>query len=166
MGSNDNEAGFYVFRFAGDDVNTLSQKAQDHITFGTFVCPVAADAANKSAYYGHGDIPVYRYEYFGNWPNLALYPGSNAYHTSETSVVFGTMEALSGDPNTKLELKVSEYMQSAWAAFAKDPMTGLDAYGWPKYDPTSESLVRLGYGEEETASFVSPKDYDALCSTF
>ena len=57
-------------------------------------------------------------------------------------------------------------MQRAWAGFAKDPAGGLQALGWPEYEPEKETLVRLGNGNETEASFVSPEGYDALCKNY
>ena len=128
------------------------------------MCPTALDAATKATAFADTDTPIYRYEYLGDWPNLRLYTGSRAYHTSETSVVFGTMEELSGDPNTELEVKVSRYMQHAWAMFARDPLHGLQSLGWPRYDPNENTLIQLGNGEEVAASYVSPSKYDSICA--
>ena len=164
MGSNDNEAAFYALRYAGTDSFALNQTLQDAIGFGLFVCPTALDAATKAAAFANTDTPIYRYEYLGDWPNLRLYASSRAYHTSETSVVFGTMEELSGDANTDLEVEVSRYMQHAWTTFARDPLHGLQSLGWPRYDPNGNTLIQLGNGEEAAPSYVSPSKYDSICA--
>ena len=143
----------------------LNKTEQDEIGFGLFVCPTAVDAASKAIAFQNASIPIYRYEYFGDWPNLRLYPGSRAYHTSETSMVFGNMDAFSGDPNTPLQVEVSRYMQHAWAEFARDPVDGLRALGWPTYNPEGKTLARLGYGQEKEASFATPYAYDSICKT-
>jgi carboxylesterase type B len=126
---------------------------------GLFFCPTALDAYTKS----QTNISVYRYEYFGDWPNLRLYPTSQAYHTSETSMIFGTMADISGDPNTALQVTVSDYMQHAWTTFARDPVNGLEGLYWPEYNHLQSTLVRLGYGNETVASFASPASYDSRC---
>lgn len=164
MGSNDNEAGFYVFRYAGVDQITLNQTRQDEIGYGQFFCPTAVDAAAKSvALAATTNASVYRYDYFGDWPNLRLYPASRAYHTSETSMVFGTMADLSGAPSTPLQVEVSDYLQHAWTTFARDPVGGLKGLGWPSYNQSESTLVRLGYGNESVASYANPASYDAIC---
>lgn len=165
MGSNNNEAGFYVLRYANKTAPeiTINQTVQDAIGFGLYFCPMAVDAAVKSTVLTPAGVPIYRYEYFGDFPNLRLFPESRAYHTSEVSVIFGTMEELSGDANTALEIEVSQYMQHAWTTFARDPVTGLKALGWPTYDPQGKTLIRLGHGDETQASYVSPYPYDAVC---
>lgn len=75
------------------------------------------------------------------------------------------MEELSGEPSTLLENTVSQYMRHAWASFAKDPVDGLKALGWPLYNASEETLVRLGHDEEESASYVSPDDFDTICKS-
>lgn len=164
MGSNANEAGFYAFRLAGTNTFVLNQTEQDIIGYGLFFCPVVEDAGYKSIALAKTNASIYRYEYFGDWPNLRLYPGSGAYHTSETSMVFGTMADLSGDENTALQVPVSEYMQHAWTSFARDPAAGLKGLGWPSYNGSESTLIRLGYGEETTATFVNPAEYDTICT--
>ncbi len=79
-------------------------------------------------------------------------------------MVFGNMESISGDANTELQVTVSEYMQHAWASFAKDPHGALKALGWPLYDPKGQTLIRLGYDSETVASYVSPDEFDSLCA--
>ena len=104
---------------------TLNQGDLDLIGLGPCVCPTALDKTIKAKAFARTDNPIYSILHFGDWPNLALYACSSVYHTSEKLVVFGTMEELSGDPDTILEEKVSLYMQSTWPAFARSPKSGL-----------------------------------------
>lgn len=83
------------------------------------------------------NVAAWRYLYFGDWPNLRLYPGSGAYHGSELEMVFGTAQDVSGTPNTPAEDATSMYMMKAWVAFARDPENGLEQLGWPVYNPQS-----------------------------
>ena len=167
LGSNENEAGFYVLRYAGIDQITLTQKQQDEIGFGLYTSPTSFEANLKAQALAttKPTIPVYRYLYFGDWPNLRLYAGSGAYHTFETSMIFGTMKDLGGEPDTALEVQVSQYLQSAWAAFARDPVSGLSAMDWPAYNQSASTLIRLGFGNETTASYTQPGVYDTVCDT-
>lgn len=50
----------------------------------------------------------------------------------------------------------------AWASFAKNPTAGLSRapYSWPQYNPQSNSLIRLAYDNQTTASFIAPVTYD------
>ena len=165
LGSNDNEVGFYVLRYAGTDEITLNQTEQNAIGYGLFVCLTALDAGTKAIALAKTNSSVHRYEYFGDWPNLRLYPISGAYHMSETSMVFGTMEDLSGEANTALQVTVSDCIQHAWTTFARDPVGGLKGLGWPIYNKSGSTLVRLGYGNETVASYVNHASYDAICKT-
>lgn len=68
-------------------------------------------------------------------------------------------------PDTELETWTTEYMMGAWASFVNDPANGLSgAKFWPRYDDASgNTLVRLGFGLDPAASFVSPRVWDAAC---
>ena len=58
-------------------------------------------------------------------------------------------------------------MQTAWVAFARDPQTGLSNFGWPKYDPNTESLVQLGnFFNRSSATFGKAVEVDFACSKF
>jgi cholinesterase len=57
------------------------------------------------------------------------------------------------------------YTRGAWAVFAKDPANGLDNYqgGWPAYNPTESTLVRLGDSGSVGMDLAPPAMYDAPC---
>jgi hypothetical protein len=59
-------------------------------------------------------------------------------------LIFGTTETrkVSKVPDTENEKTLSRKMRDAWAAFAKDPHKGLEALGWPQYDPSSKCSTR------------------------
>jgi carboxylesterase type B len=73
-------------------------------------------------------------------------------------MVFGTSD-LRG-PDTPAEVETSKYMQSAWAAFARDPEHGLT---WPTYDPDADTLVKLGFHNNTQAVYGRGNEYDGLC---
>jgi len=73
-------------------------------------------------------------------------------------MVFGTSDLLG--PDTSTEAETSRYMQGAWAAFARDPVDGLD---WPTYDPDAETLVKLGLGNNTQAVLGPGDEFDGLC---
>ncbi|TKA80671.1 hypothetical protein B0A49_01620 [Cryomyces minteri] len=157
-GNLDYEAGFYkLSAYAAN--KTLTPAQWDSFNLAGFTCPTGVEAANRVKY----GVPTWRYRYFGDWPNLRLYPGSGAYHGSELEMVFGTAVDVSGAPNTGAENATSRYMMKAWAAFARSPADGLEDFGWPRYDPQSQTLVRLAFNNEISASFVDPIVYDAPC---
>jgi cholinesterase len=136
IGSNFNEAGlFKIFAWAGGDNVTEQQWAL--FNQALFECPIAT-AANYRVQNG---VDVWRYLYFGDFPNLQLTydPPSGAYHTSEISIVFETSADASGLPNTPAETHISRYMNGMWAAFAKDPSYALSSwkYPFPEYNPLS-----------------------------
>ena len=159
-GNNDNEYGYYAIAvFAANHTFTTTQI--NLFNLEAFTCPTGASTAARTA---HG-VPVWRYRYFGDWPNLRLYPNSSAYHGSEIGIVYGTAPDITGIPNTPAQDAVTAYMMKAWATFADNPQSGLsEQLGWPGYDPAKDTLVRLAYQDETTASFVSPEIYDGECA--
>jgi carboxylesterase type B len=96
--------------------NAFEQLAQIYTEF-TFQCP-AARLANASLAAG---IPTWRYYYNSTFANLQLVPDLGAFHSSEIPLVFGTYPVVNA---TTEEMRLSEYMQTAWATFAKNPMGG------------------------------------------
>ena len=104
------------------------------------------------------DVPVWRARYFGEWPNLNPLPWLHAYHSSDIPMVFGTSGLLG--PNTQEETETSNYMQDAWAAFARDPEHGLE---WPVYDVSADTLVKLGFQNNTKAVLGPSTEFDGLC---
>jgi hypothetical protein len=105
-----------------------------------FTCPTN-DAATVR--FEH-KVPVWRYRYFGEFPNtrLTMNPDSGAYHESEISTVFQTANDTSGQEDTPEELSISNFMNKVWADFAKDPEHAFTRiYGWPKYNPNGELII-------------------------
>jgi hypothetical protein len=51
-------------------------------------------------------------------------------------MIFGTQVDATAEGNTVPETGLSKYMQSVWAAFAKDPENALydDPFGFPQYN--------------------------------
>lgn len=158
LGNNNYEAGFFVFQ------GTIPAAAATGFDNTLLTCPTAAMAEA----YSLQDVPVWRYYYSGMFPNLLL-PTVNlsqAYHTSEIPIVWGTAEDASGKANTPVESALSAYVMRAWAAFAKDPRGGLESeMGWPKYSNSTASLVLLGQNNSTAASFAYPGAVDVACSS-
>ena len=79
-------------------------------------------------------------------------------------MLFGNSGDVSGIASTDAQLRLTEVMQSAWVAFARDPVGGLAKFGWPMFAPGEETLVRLGYENSVVPDFVRPEVYSWNCS--
>jgi cholinesterase len=163
IGNNNYEAGY--FKTIGSVYNDyLPESAWDDLNNFAFSCP-AANRANISSSAG---LPTWRYRYFGEFPDLELttFPDSGAYHGSEISVLFDTLQEGNGlPPPTEAEIAIGNYMRGAWAAFAKDPENGLQCYGggWPEYNTQGKTLIRLAYNDTLGFNVVYPSLYDSVC---
>ncbi|KAI4252471.1 MAG: hypothetical protein L6R42_007953 [Xanthoria sp. 1 TBL-2021] len=166
VGNTDFEAGWYKLSAYGAKIN-LTEAQWDLFNQRAFTCPSGFSAKSRLSV----NVPTWRYRYHGDWENLRLYNGtarlgprgSGAYHGSDIEMVFGTGQDVSGLRNTAAENATSRYMMGAWAAFARDTKMGLNEYGWPAYNETGNTLVRLGYNNSATPSFVAPSTYDGDC---
>lgn len=161
VGSTDREDGLYRIPAAAENRN-LTEQQWFLFNLQGFTC-AAARAAFARVKAG---VPVWRFRYFGDWPNIRLYPGSSSYHGTDLQMIFGGIEDIVGPgfPNSAAEEKTMRHMMRAWAAFVKRPATGLSrAMNWPRYNPWKDSLVRLGYEGKAGSSFVSPGIYDRAC---
>jgi len=158
IGNADYEAGVFKISLP------LTDEAWIFADLLSFTCP-ARDAAQARSALG---LPTWRYRWFGEFPNtrLTLNPDSAAWHGSELPIVFGTAADVSGAPNTAAEDSIIALLQGAWATFAKNPTSGLSSapFNWPLYSPSTTSLVRLGFNNESTASFVAPSTFDDGCA--
>ncbi|KAF2828752.1 alpha/beta-hydrolase [Ophiobolus disseminans] len=131
-----------------------NQTAVNAFTRNIATCPGAQGALARMNF----NVPIWRARYFGEWPNLNPFPWLHAYHSSDIPMVFGTSDLLG--PNTQIEADTSKYIQSAWAAFARDPEKGLK---WPMYDPNGETLVKLGFGNNTGPVLGRGDEFDGLC---
>ena len=97
--------------------------------------PMSGAAARRKA-----GVPAWRYRWFGEWPNLEIYPGVASYHSMDCPIVFGATERASTTPDTPEEAQFVKNVMTAWATFTKDPDHGLEKLGWPLYDPKGKFL--------------------------
>lgn len=158
-GNNNNEDGFYHIAAAGANI-TLTDSQWRLYDLEGFTCATGTETAARTT----ADVPVWRYRYFGQWPNLELYPDSGAYHGSDLHMIFGAAQDVTGINNTKDEDTLSSYMMKAWASFVNDPSKGLsDVMHWREYGPGDETLVTLGFDGDVGSRFMDPTIYDEAC---
>lgn len=171
LGNTHFEAGWYKLSAYAAGKN-LSEAQWDLFNQRAFTCPTGATAQYRAVRL----VPTWRYRYHGQWDNLRLYDaaaglgprGSGPYHGSDVEMVFGTGRDVSLVDDSARQDEVSTHMMGAWAAFARDPATGLTDYGWPAYDPGGRSpdgrtLVQLGLDDSTVVSFDEPGLYDSSC---
>ncbi|KAF2739208.1 alpha/beta-hydrolase [Polyplosphaeria fusca] len=163
IGHNDNEASMLAIVSLLKTNTTLPDAFWHTYNLDLFFCPVARRAAVSSSH----NLPVWRYRYFGDFPNLRvsadLEMGSS--HGAELFVLFDNMPAGVGIPaSTDEQVEFGRYMRRAWAAFARDPQGGLEReMRWPRYRPEEATLVRLGLGNRVGLNLGVPEDYDGEC---
>jgi carboxylesterase type B len=117
----------------------MGPAGRDFYSHNYFECPAAKAAFLRT----RQGVPTWRYRWFGEYPNTFLFSGSGAWHESEISFVFGTVEEMTHVANVPVEDKVQQYMMGAWAGFVRNPKNALRKLGWPKYDPNSMSSLIL-----------------------
>ena len=106
----------------------------------------------------------WRYNFNVSFPNTRDFPDPGVYHTTEIPEVFGTYfgDNQFGD-RTADQIKLSQYMQTAWANFAKNPSGGP---GWPEYG-SSGFTANLGAPENPTGmSPISGSTLDQSCAIY
>ncbi|KAJ6441440.1 carboxylesterase [Purpureocillium lavendulum] len=125
-----------------------------------FVCP----AARRAAVSVKDGNPTWRYRYHGVFPNMELStnPPSGAYHEAEVPLLFDTVRQ-DKMASTREEVALGKYLRSAWAAFAKDPVHGLERLKWPRYNPNGTTLIRLGFDNKVGPNTAKGNMYDWGC---
>lgn len=121
-----------------------------------FQCPCAALANSSSS---QASIPTWRYYFNATFPNTQ-FPlfglDLGAYHSSEISIVFGTYPILGF---TEYEVRLSKYMQTTWADFAKHPLSGPGFREWP-------NVAVMGTAEKALESDTDAGTLDAKCPLY
>ncbi|KAI1005840.1 hypothetical protein K3495_g2380 [Podosphaera aphanis] len=156
VGNNDYEAGLFRTEFSLLGINLTDSFWMD-FNLQEFTCP-CSDRANISL---ANDVPTWRYRYMGVFPNLAISPYAGAWHAAEIPVILNNMPK--SPLPTPEEIEIGNYTRGAWAAFAKDPNEGLSKYGWPQYDPTQDTLIRISNDNKVGPNLIRPYRYDADC---
>ena len=137
FGSNADEGTSLTTYPADPDTQSPDPAAVEQVTLGLFKCPAAESTTLRE----QAGRKTYRYEYRGNFTNIAPRFWLGAYHSSELPLIFGTDGDARG-ASTPFEEELSETMQDLWLAFARDPNHGLKALGWA--DTTTGQVAVFG----------------------
>lgn len=152
--------------------NSQYDRISEVATLLAFQCGMAL-LANQTT---HSDIPVWRYYYNATFPNISPLSGElGVYHSSEISLVWGTYPGgpvfatpasaqgllPQNLPATAQQAALSQYMNAAWANFAKDPHAGP---GWNALGTFNYTdLAVLGANGSSGATLISRQEVDAQC---
>lgn len=98
---------------------TAAQQVPAVVTDFNFQCPAGIVANDSQAL---AEIPTWRYFFNATFANTQFPPlVLGVYHSSEIGLVFGNYPRANA---TEQERDLSNYMQNAWATFAKNPAGG------------------------------------------
>lgn len=143
------------------------EKGPDQATVTAFtVSGWACALFNSTVYRNRLDVPVFRFQYAAEFPNLNVYDWLGAYHNAETPLVFGTYGLLDHIANTtKLQVEVSHSIQDRILAFAKDPFHGPQKLGWKPSisDPSDGRYLRFGGSSGKAWVNVDSVEIDGAC---
>lgn len=67
-----------------------------------------------------------------------FYPTSGAYHGVKFNMIFGASADTTGIAESDAQRQLQDQMRSAWGSFIADPQRGLEALGWPIYNPEGD----------------------------
>ncbi|KAH9897497.1 fatty acyl-CoA hydrolase [Xylariomycetidae sp. FL2044] len=127
-----------------------------------FICPTYASTVERNLL----DIPVYRYQHAGRYPNLNPLDWLGAWHGSDVPMSFGTYDLIKGVGNvTQVEIDTSRAMQEHILAFARDPYQGPQTLGWEPMNTTAAGggiVLRFG-ADEMPVQYVAGNEIDAVC---
>lgn len=153
IGTVANEGLFLVpYVATGSDQSIATQ-----LSYEFFWCPETKSTYERLT----ANRTTYRFIYSGNFTNVSPKPWIGAYHGSELPMIFGT-HPLNGE-STPFEIEVSEAMQDAYVAFARDPETGLEEVEWPAYE-SAFGQVREFAADGVVASMVALTEIEDGCA--
>ena len=120
-------------------------------------------AHNTSVLRDEVGLPTYRYEWAGNFSNIAPVSWLGAYHYSDLYMFFGTYLIAPGEI-TDLEVQTSQRMQDYFLDFVEDPES-LPRNGWPEYDVTQAGGGKLAqFGADgQVVQFVDGDTVEGAC---
>ena len=140
-------------------LNTVYDVIAQIYTEYFFQCPGAIQA-NASAAAGY---PTWRYYFNASFPDTQLFPLGGVLHSSEVRIVFNTY-TYSTIAITAQEYALSQYMQGAWAHFAKNPALGP---GWNKLGTFNGlDLGALGTDGSSGVTLIPQAEVDARCELY
>ncbi len=131
--------------------------------------------ANETAAQG---VPTWRYYFNASFPNKNYFPDSGVYHSSEIRLVWQTYYGGPVAPNTPgplglvpanvpptaQEAALGQYMNGAWAAFARDPQHGP---GWNRFGTfDGTDLGVLGANGSAGVTVIRQSEVDSVCQLF
>jgi acetylcholinesterase len=104
-------------------------------------------------------------QFNATFPNLQTFPKAGVFHSSEIRLVFGTYAEGSKAPSPPEEVALSEFIQGAWARFAKDPWSGP---GWTAVgnSPSGNDLGDIGSYGETGVRMIRASDVDKRCGIY
>jgi hypothetical protein len=125
-------------------VNNITDGPSEDLIVSRTLAAVCA-VHNTIVFRDNADLATYRYEWAGNFSNIAPVSWLGAYHYSDLYMFFGTYLIAPGEIS-ELEVESSEKMQDLLFDFANDP-NSLPSKGWPEYQTDAEGggqLARFG----------------------
>ncbi|KAF9475187.1 alpha/beta-hydrolase [Pholiota conissans] len=166
IGSTANEGDIFIVAeellelgFTIPGVETVVSNA---ITKVAFTCPAKTAATDRT----QAKVPVFRYQYDAVFPDISTRDDLRAYHASEIPIVFGTYNASTASAApTANEIALSQYVQSAWVAFARNPTSGLtgNGFAWPEYGATQQVVLLGNDANPAGKTVVAASSVDADC---
>ncbi|KAF8852589.1 hypothetical protein BDZ45DRAFT_749480 [Acephala macrosclerotiorum] len=128
-----------------------------------------------------GGLPIWRYVFNGTFSETVPYPWMRPYHGSDLELILGSYKAVAYQ-ELGLEIKTAaKYLHDAVASFVRNPVKGLESFGWPRYNVNGifrvlslvyrdfagsydSSHAREALANESAAvTFEDPAQYDTLC---
>ena len=140
----------------------VPQSVIDSVTVSMFVCAAYSSVLARNQL----DIPIFRYQHAGTYPNLNPLDWVGAYHGSDLPLLFGTYGLVKTSGNvTKFESEVSRAIQDHVIAFAKDPYSGPQLIGWEPFvtnEPEMGQVARFG-AKGRVIQHVNGVELDGIC---
>lgn len=104
---------------------------------------------------------MWRYILEAFFPNTQVVAGLGSYHGTQIPLIFGTYETKGVTPD---QIKLSKFMQRAYADFAKNPVKGP---GWNRLGTTRKDLGLLGgKSKKDGVTNIPEEPTDAKCSLY